>query len=346
MQQIGRPHPNTAPVTKFCDVQLVPHGTEHSLAVALLFVLTVPLLLLPVLGSGSFSWVPRSPGLFCVGFAIFAVGCGAIYMIRIRGVRRQFLRFVRERVHGEIESILHEIAKGVAGSDPTWQVRTVAHEFALAGRTNETLRFFSSKQPRFDAPYEVHFGPTLLNETDSGFQSLESMRFDALGNITVKEPVQRVGGWLTSPLKRNFTLAGGAVVLLTLIPQLAVSMFTLSTGSTPWHALLAFAIFVLLVLLILRFRDAPQTVQRFVVPGGLVTRRAKRGESASVVSIFDRRLSALCLCSSEGGRWTCLVSDREKSEMFYVTERESIVLLRAWLSPLAPPSPEKLIDLT
>lgn len=266
-------------------------------------------------------------------------------------IRRAFESLVRECVHGELDPVLLHIASGVGGSDPTWKVRTLARELARVGRTNETLRIFALKQPRFEEPFEVHFEPILLNEADSGFQLIESMRFDALGNLSVAAPARGLRAWLTTPLMRNFILAGGGLAMVPLLLSLLFNLTSASVGIAKrrpgsWELLIPVVAAIVLVPLALLFREVPQRVRYFVIPGGLVTRRAKRGTSGSEVSVYDRRSSVLGLCRSEGNRWNCHISDRDKSVMFHLTERESIVLLRAWLSPIPPTSVEKLVDLT
>ena len=351
MRQIAHPPPSAAPVAKFRDVQLQFRSLEHAVGQVLLTFLIFALAFILIAGTQWLLWDRVSVAVQSVALIVVAVACFAVFLFRTHRVRRAFLSFVRHQIHGDISDLLQHIAVNNAGADPTWQIRTLAQELARAGRTNETIRVFSLKPPRFEVPYEVHFEPTLLNEADSGFQLIESMRFDALGNLSVTEPARGIRALLTTPLMRNLTLAGGGLALVPLLLTIVLNITSASVGFArgrpgSWQFLIPVVAAIGIVPLALLLRDVPQRFRYFLIPGGLVTRRASPGKSGSEVTVFDRRGCVLGLCRGEGSRWNCQISDRDKSVMFHLTERESIVLLRAWLSPIPPPTVEKLVDLT
>jgi hypothetical protein len=86
--------------------------------------------------------------------------------------------------------------------------------------------------------------------------------------------------------------------------------------------------------------------QWLLVPGGLVVRTSSFRRRGWKVHLFVRSRSALVAYRQMKLRWTICVADPEANQMTMITPTECHALLRAWLSPLEPPDPDRLSDLT
>ena len=102
-----------------------------------------------------------------------------------------------------------------------------------------------------------------------------------------------------------------------------------------------------LVLLLLLFGPANREFnqQWFIVPGGIVQRKAGWLQSRWKLHLFERRASALCVSHWWRKIWAVHVVDAQASARRMLTRTEAEFLLRAWLSPLPPPPLERLSDL-
>ncbi|TWT41259.1 hypothetical protein RAS1_39530 [Phycisphaerae bacterium RAS1] len=85
------------------------------------------------------------------------------------------------------------------------------------------------------------------------------------------------------------------------------------------------------------------TSRLFVVPGGAVLRRSwyqrwRTGKASLRYLTADAAL--LCVVPVRKSQWTAVFADREGATAATITRNEAMFLLRAWLSPVAPPSTE------
>jgi hypothetical protein len=86
--------------------------------------------------------------------------------------------------------------------------------------------------------------------------------------------------------------------------------------------------------------------QWLLVPGGIVRRSAKSRSSQWKVHLFTRRNAVLLITESRRSNRQICVADATESATTNVTVAEAQLLLRAWLSPLPPPTADQLSDLT
>ena len=82
-----------------------------------------------------------------------------------------------------------------------------------------------------------------------------------------------------------------------------------------------------------------------MVPAGIVLRKGKWLKRRWALHLFDRRESILLMYKLYRRQWVLVVADREACESVMGTKQELEAVLRAWLSPLAPPTLEQLSDL-
>ena len=85
--------------------------------------------------------------------------------------------------------------------------------------------------------------------------------------------------------------------------------------------------------------------QWLLVPGGVVVRTTGFGWGHWRVRLYSRVRSVLYVGRISAVQWTIAVADGTRVETVRVTGAEATLLLRAWLSPIEPPPPERLTDL-
>jgi hypothetical protein len=259
---------------------------------------------------------------------------------------------------------LRTIRRLAAAADPKACARFVAEQFGKgngayvtdmvnalvrARRANVTIRMGPTNRVSSISPLANPFGPLLLNESEPAFIQLEdsidtpeardkkvptSLRDAVDESTTARTIIRNVrlnGGWFVVAFV-GFFLAMTAVVSL-LQRQLI------------W-GLGLFSIILLGVLFISPISGGTSARQLLLVPGGLLLRRAATDPRRSRLHLFRREDSVLCVAQLRRPAWLLQVRDGKGKTFATVTERESKMLLRAWLSPLEPPPVEKLVDLT
>lgn len=82
--------------------------------------------------------------------------------------------------------------------------------------------------------------------------------------------------------------------------------------------------------------------QWFLVPGGIAVRTLQRSARAWDIHLFVRQQSVLSLYRSKQRFWYLFIADSEERKQVQITRAEARMLLRAWLSPLPPPAPDRL----
>ena len=85
--------------------------------------------------------------------------------------------------------------------------------------------------------------------------------------------------------------------------------------------------------------------QWLLVPGGLASRRARFRRRDWELHLFQRESSVLIVSNPWRHLWWAYVADHQTVQMAGMTPRETVMLLRAWLSPLPSPPLEQLSDL-
>ncbi len=129
------------------------------------------------------------------------------------------------------------------------------------------------------------------------------------------------------------------VLLVMIIVTLGFSRF--ARGGIYWPA----ATIGMLLLAVAIAKGLLWQEQWYVVPGGLVRRKTRGLRSAWDLHLFDRRRSVLMAVQISRHQWQMIVADRDLTATSLITHKEAEVALRAWLSPLAPPSLDRMADL-
>lgn len=91
-------------------------------------------------------------------------------------------------------------------------------------------------------------------------------------------------------------------------------------------------------------RDASIRGQRlFFIPGGVMRRWPRKGKCE--VDVFSRRNSVLALLQTDRDSFAWTVVDQSGRWCGYMaTKTEAEMLVRTWLSPIEPPTPDRLSD--
>ena len=130
-----------------------------------------------------------------------------------------------------------------------------------------------------------------------------------------------------------------------LIIWLAFCLSLFRGGNVELHTIITFvmiaSVLLVAVLAVIRNTDI------LLVPGGIILRRSDFGQSSWRFHLFARTQSILIARRSETiqAGWEVRVADAEQSDTFSIPGGDLTPLLRAWLSPLAPPEIDKMSDL-
>lgn len=203
-------------------------------------------------------------------------------------------------------------------------IKAMAREFALAGRRGVSIRLCSNDLARPIEPIADSFEIRPLREGDPTFIELAGATGEPENRLKAIRARKRVAGFLllavvTIPVIIFFVLTWPRVgpMVLWIIPVQAVLQFGLYVMG--WSG---------------------PTIEWYVVPGGLVLRTRfgpfrkqqlrPSSRPGSVVVVLLRRL----------GFWGAFVSDGNTVNEGLFSRAEAELLLRAWLSPAAPPTRE------
>ena len=237
---------------------------------------------------------------------------------------------------------LQEYVRGKTWFFPAFFAVELSKSLKKAGRWNSTVRLWKRRGPHSGELIDVNVDPVILNEADDRFVELRA----AVGGPLISEDRDDGGDWarVGRSFRRHMRLSGGyGGVFMVLLFSVREGLECWKRGSLSFSFIalvIAFAVpFVFLLV------ESPGS-QWLLVNGGLVRRKTRlRGKSPSL-HIFDRRSSVMTLCEIWRDMWQLRVDDEKVSATGTLTSAEADMLLRAWLSPIPPPSVDKLIDLT
>ncbi|MBI4716434.1 MAG: hypothetical protein HY763_01395 [Planctomycetes bacterium] len=221
----------------------------------------------------------------------------------------------------------------------------LARSLVRYGRVGVSLRACPAEFIGPIAPFTVPFEPELLNEAEAA-ETLPPPPEDAASeHATPGRHAARRGVGLRR-VRRNVQLHGGWLLV-----ALFGSIFVMEAWDSYSHDRITPGLVVatIVLTLVLTSFGGPMSVtgrdQWFLVPGGMVRRSAKPFNRRPRLHLFERATSALVLYYLAGTRWLAAVADAGDSASAMITQAETVLLLRAWLSPLPPPPVQRLSDL-
>lgn len=198
-------------------------------------------------------------------------------------------------------------------------------------------------------PLRVNFTTASLNESDEQFMQLaeataaEPVTRDSSGadlQVTPEETAMR------RLIRRNLRLKGGWLILCVFGFNFVLSVIE---AYMRWR--LTFGLFMwplaCFLFLFLSPTGGPLVAKEWlIVPGGLLLRKQGKDRTKSDLELFGPQSSILVALQTRKEAWSVIITDGNRKESIILTMREVDMLLRAWLSPIPPPSVEKLVDLT
>lgn len=224
---------------------------------------------------------------------------------------------------------------------------------AQVARTLRTLGFtsrpiivhWSRPAPPFLPPIDVPVGPIPLDEADPAFHALEVGTVQA-ADEEANGSRRSVSDELTMRRLRKTYLYTGVLFTVVMMSFLFVLTAIASILARRFDAMLIFFGLMLLLASLPLLMGGSIGPVWLLVPGGLVLRKPKKRGMTSAVHLFRPEQTVLYICQLNKRLWHMVVADGSEFGTSNLSDKELTMLLRAWCSPLAPPSPEKLIDLT
>lgn len=273
---------------------------------------------------------PRVTIIVCAGLMILLLASrlafGERFRITARFARR--LRRVEQRQGlSDAPRFAAEAVRAVRALQPGDGVLLLLEKLVAAGHRGWAFRAGEPADRTLIAPYDVPFEPQPLSEVDSALLSGgEPSGSGALRRVHRNIRVQ--GGWvLVAIFGFNFAIAAWR----------AIEIWQVTFDLVAWG--LALGAMTLVP------ASARTRGELLVVPGGAVWRRASWRQRDWRLHVFDRRNSNLMVVRIWRQQWGAYIHDGDQSARAIVTKAEADFLLRAWLSPLEPPTSEQLSDL-
>jgi cytochrome c biogenesis protein CcdA len=261
-------------------------------------------------------------------------------------LRRRIAESVRRSSQDSVETIARFVLhRELVSFSYTTACLEMVKLLAAANRGGETILLWSKTPCPSIEPINEPFEAKLLNEADGAYAELDAA---LSGDERLMQETDERMRQLPGPFRRisrNIRMNGGrwfvGVYLFVILGQMIESWRQKSVTG-----LLLLQTTLLLLFLLIPFGTTlwkPQ--QWWAVPGGVVHRWSGLFDRKSKVHLFDRRSSVMCIYEGWRHNWVLAVADRTNSAMRYATVSEVNFLLHAWLSPLTPPTMERVVDL-
>lgn len=241
----------------------------------------------------------------------------------------------------------------------TWGARaefqSIQRETARRGRNPEVVCIHGESKPWLPhgLPLEIEFEPRKLDEADEGFRALQFAVGAADGSGESKsnrEGRQRAAlsaGVGIVDFGRRFlnTRIGAEGFWLFLLVMILLSSGNLRRMFAPSNYVQLAMTTVLAGMLVISLLRIG-TRQQLLIPAGLYSRRCGVFSRRWTRHLFTAKTAALWLIDSgENETISVVAADTDECVQFSLTRAEAEILVRGWLSPLAPPELERLSDL-
>lgn len=273
---------------------------------------------------------PRVTIVACAALLILLLVSRVLFAGR-RGPTGRFARRLRrvEQREGlaDARRFAAEGLRAVRALQPGDGVLLLLEKLVVAGHRGWAFRAGEAADHTPVEPYDVPFEPQPLSEVDSALLA-GGERPDGSALRRVHRNIRIQGGWLLVTIFGfNFVVAAWR----------AIETRQVTIDLVAWG--LALGAMALVP------ASARTRGQLLAVPGGAVLRRTGWRQPNWRLHVFDRRTSNLMVVRIWRQQWGVYVHDGEQSARTLATKQEADFLLRAWLSPLEPPTLERLSDL-
>lgn len=311
------------------------------------------LLLLIAISAGLFAvFVVRSGGRAqlpaLIGVAILTAVLCIAYLQWIK--RRQRAKALELLDGATVEpsavaALLVAHARGIRGST---FVEVAVEQLAKGGGVGVVLRLGPPADANPIEPIDVRFEPCALNEAEDTLRMLATHTHAAATQQggAVRPSHRSESLTLLRQVQRNLQMKGlgwlmvGIFGLNVVIAAMKSWQQWRIVWELPyWGGLMALLLF------------APERGGLFrskewlAVPAGLVLRGGRLLSRRWTVHLYERRHGVLCVYRHFRRQWGFAIADGVESATGFATQKEIAFLLRAWLSPLPPPTAEQLSDL-
>jgi len=330
----------------FLNVQTEPPPLMRFSLPAALLVVVVAVIVGGLIGS----LILQMPVLFALLALLFA---GVVIMIlvlhRQEETRAKIEEIVSRYSEDDPRAVAREIVRLWAWTVEKLPILELPGALAKRGLLGETFQVWWKAEPSPIEPFSTAFEPRLLDESDAGFDELATA---AVAQCEQNNSSPEVGEALRSDqlflrrVLRNIGLKSAWFIVIVLaFDSLLGFWVAFHKGEITWSTVYWPAFLMMILFAPVRTRLFSET-QWLLLPGGLLMRRSSNRGKDVKLHLFDRRRSVLCVCPSRRNTWRLSVADAEMGETIAITDRERQLLLRAWLSPVAPPPVEQLVDLS
>lgn len=328
------------------SIQIEPPPLMRLSLTAALLVIVFAVFLGTLLGSLIF----QMPGLSALlAFLLSAIVALIVLLSRHDERRTKMEEIVSRYAESDHCAVVREFAQLWAWSGDRPTITLLPDMLAKRGLVGETLQVWWKAEPDPIEPLSTAFEVRILDEADAGFCELADAveaRGEQANSSTESAQTPTTDQLTIRRILRNIRLKGGwfMVVLFSLFSLIGFWK-AFRRGSMTWSTLY-WPVFLMMIMFMPVRKSPSSETQWLLLPGGLLLRKPTNRGKAVKLHLFDRRRSMLCLYPSRRKTWCLSVADAEKSEVTTITDRERRLLLRAWLSPVAPPPLEQLVDLS
>lgn len=285
--------------------------------------------------------------------ALVAVTALAIFAVVIeadRNRRRALAEAKSLTDKGQVKDALAHIASRVAVDGPNYLIVNRLKSLARHRNSPSAIRLHWTDTVGEIEPLDVNFPAVSLDESDEQFVQLA----DAMSNHVSDEAKESRGLRASAEettigrrIRRGFRLTyAWPFVLLCLMQLIQGVVDSYQQRAVTWRLWCYLGVLLFSLPALAGFTFIAQPLEWLIVPGGLLLRKKSRNPTQSDLELFTPKSATLVAVQSRRESWTVFVVEESRNQTLTITTQETELLLRAWLSPIPPPSVEKLIDLT
>lgn len=285
--------------------------------------------------------------------ALVAVTALAIFAVVIeadRNRRRALAEAKSLTDKGQVKDALAHIASRVAVDGPNYLIVNRLKSLARHRNSPSAIRLHWTDTVGEIEPLDVNFPAVSLDESDEQFVQLA----DAMSNHVSDEAKESRGLRASAGetaigrrIRRSFRLVWvWPIVLMIAIQVIQAAVTSYRQGVVTLSLLFFVATFLMALAGVAGFSFEHLHLEWLIVPGGLLLRKKSKNATQSDLELFTPKSATLVAVQSRRESWTVFVVEESRNQTLTITTQETELLLRAWLSPIPPPSVEKLIDLT
>lgn len=211
-----------------------------------------------------------------------------------------------------------------------------------SGKSGIVVRIVTGQEIDPIRPLEVPFEPVPLDESEAAMLYLGK---SAIASCDVKDSSatsMMTSSDLGRQIRRYTGMQGGWWRMI-ICEVFAISGFIFA-GIDLYHGHYGLSLLMIPVLMAMVYGWLYKSDLWLAVPGGIVIRQLRGIRQAVTLELYDRNSSVACMLEGPTS-WTIAVSNGKTDRTKQFTRKEAEFFLRAWFSPIEPPTMERLSDL-